>query len=254
MDHAFRPGDLFDGPFGSNLKTSDYTKNGVRVIRLENIGVLSFIDEKKRYISKKKYQDLKKHTVEEGDLIFASFISEDVRAVVLPEIEKAIAKADCFCLRPLVELLENQYLSFILSSRQTYSELVAAIHGATRPRITTKQLRNLKIPLAPLEEQKEIIRQVDSLFNLSDEIEKRVKSGVERTEKITQAILSKAFKGELLTTEAELARQEDRSYESASLLLSKNKGIRERFMTSNIIDILYSLNFEGMSVIGKKQQ
>ena len=227
MDYAFRPGNLFDGPFGSNLKTSDYTENGVRVIRLENIGFLSFKDEKKTFISGEKYQDLKKHTVGKGDLIVASFIAEDLRAVVLPKIEKAIAKADCFCLRPMAEMSDSRYLAFILSSRQTYSELVKAVHGATRPRITTKQLKNLIIPLAPLKEQKEIVRRVEALFKLAEKIEKGVIKAEVKAEKLIQAILAKAFRGELVPTEAKLARREGRSYEPAPVLLAKIKGQRK---------------------------
>ncbi len=30
--------DFVDGPFGSDLKVSDYTKNGVRVLQLQNVG------------------------------------------------------------------------------------------------------------------------------------------------------------------------------------------------------------------------
>jgi type I restriction enzyme S subunit len=37
-----------------------------------------------------------------------------------------------------------------------------------------------------------------------------------RADKITQAMLAKAFRGELVPTEAELARQEGRDYEPAS--------------------------------------
>ncbi|MCD4779694.1 MAG: restriction endonuclease subunit S [Candidatus Omnitrophica bacterium] len=54
---------IFDGPFGSNLKTVDYTSSGVRVVRLENIGRLKFIEEKESYISNEKYKTLLKHTV-----------------------------------------------------------------------------------------------------------------------------------------------------------------------------------------------
>ena len=46
-------------------------------------------------------------------------------------------------------------------------------------------------------------------------------------EKITQAILAKAFRGELVPTEAELARQEGRSYEPASALLERIRAERE---------------------------
>ena len=202
VDYAFRPEGLFDGPFGSNLKTSDYTHRGVRVVRIENIGFLSFLEEKRTYISAQKYETLKKHTVREGDLIFASFISDGVRTVILPKVEKTIAKADCFCLRPLPQLLDRRYLAIILSSRQTYSELSEGIHGATRPRITTKQLRNLNIPLSPLEEQREIVDRVESLLKLADSIQKRVEVELSRTEKMTQAILAKAFRGELVPNKA----------------------------------------------------
>ena len=44
-------------------------------------------------------------------------------------------------------------------------------------------------------------------------------AGTARAEKLTQAILAKAFRGELVPTEAELARQEGRTYEPASDLL-----------------------------------
>jgi len=101
LQELFPPGGIFDGPFGSNLKTSDYKTSGVRVIRLENVGRLRFKNERETYISQKKYLTLQRHTVSEGDIIFASFIDEEVRVCVLPRLETAaIAKADCFCLRP----------------------------------------------------------------------------------------------------------------------------------------------------------
>ncbi len=45
-----------------------------------------------------------------------------------------------------------------------------------------------------------------------------------RADKLTQAILAKAFRGELVPTEAELARQEGRDYEPASVLLERIRG------------------------------
>lgn len=48
-----------------------------------------------------------------------------------------------------------------------------------------------------------------------------------RAEKLTQAILAKAFRGELVPTEAELARREGREYEPASALLERVRAERE---------------------------
>ncbi|MGB9242422.1 MAG: aldo/keto reductase [Candidatus Acidiferrales bacterium] len=45
--------------------------------------------------------------------------------------------------------------------------------------------------------------------------------GLLLTDKLTQAILAKAFRGELVPTEAELARREGRSYEPASAPLAR---------------------------------
>ena len=67
---------------------------------------------------------------------------------------------------------------------------------------------------------------MDALFALADKIEARVKSATARVEKITQAILAKAFRGELVPTEAELARQEGRGYEPASVLLERIRASR----------------------------
>ena len=120
----FSKGDIFDGPFGSNLKTDDYTQSGVRVIRLENIATLEFINSKESYISEDKYETLKKHTVSEGDLIFSSFISEPPRACLLPKLDTlAIAKADCFCLRPNSNLINKKYLCMFFVSQLCFEQL-----------------------------------------------------------------------------------------------------------------------------------
>ena len=119
------------------------------------------------------------------------------------------------------------YLTFQLVSRDSYERLSENIHGATRPRINTTQLRNLEVRICPLPEQQKIVRRVEAMFKLADTVEKRVALATARAEKLTQAILAKAFRGELVPTEAELARREGRSYESASELLSRIKSERE---------------------------
>ncbi len=86
--------------------------------------------------------------------------------------------------------------------------------------------------LPPLEEQHEIVRRVEALFKLADTIEKRVGAATRRADKLTQAILAKAFRGELVPTEAELAGREGRLYEPASALLERIKAEREKASAS----------------------
>jgi type I restriction enzyme S subunit len=60
-----------------------------------------------------------------------------------------------------------------------------------------------------------------------DAVKERVSAATARADKLTQSILAKAFRGELVPTEAELARREGREYEPASVLLERIKAERE---------------------------
>lgn len=219
LEDLLPKGGIFDGPFGSNLKTSDYTASGVRVIRLENIGHLTFYNAKETYISPEKYEALTKHTVGCGDIIFSSFIADEIRVCALPQLTtKAIAKADCFCLRPMTDLVDRTFLTFQLVSRESYNALVESVHGATRPRINTTQLRRLKIRMCPLQEQQEIVRRVEALFKFADQIEARYNKAKAYVDKLAQSILAKAFRGELV--------EQDPNDEPASVLLERIRGQR----------------------------
>ena len=77
------------------------------------------------------------------------------------------------------------------------------------------------VPLPPLAEQQEIVRRVSALFARADAIEVRAAAALKRVESLAQAVLAKAFRGELVPTEAQLAGRENRPYESAGELLER---------------------------------
>jgi type I restriction enzyme S subunit len=82
------------------------------------------------------------------------------------------------------------------------------------------------VPIAPPLEQDETVRRVSALFTLADAVEAKVNAGTERAEQMTQAVLAKAFRGELVPTEADLARRDGRDYEPASALLDRIRAER----------------------------
>ncbi|MDD5388923.1 MAG: restriction endonuclease subunit S [Gallionellaceae bacterium] len=57
---------------------------------------------------------------------------------------------------------------------------------------------NVEFPLPPLDEQSEIVRRVESLFSYADRLEARYKTARAQVEKLTPALLAKAFRGELV--------------------------------------------------------
>jgi type I restriction enzyme, S subunit len=213
-----------DGPFGSNLKSSDYVTKGVRVVRLENIGILTFRDEYKSFVTQEKYATIKKHTVHGGDIIFSSFITDSIRATILPEyIIKAINKADCFLVRTADSKINKKYLSYFFMTREMYGKLVGGIHGATRPRINISQLKATTIPYAPLPEQQLIVAEIERRLSVCDKLEESIRQGLEQAEALKQSILKKAFKGRLVP--------QDPNDEPASALLERIALVKSRGST-----------------------
>jgi type I restriction enzyme S subunit len=139
-----------------------------------------------------------------------------------------------FCFQRHIALLRpsekcsSKFLWIIMASPEVFRQAWSGVTGSAQPTLPLGNLRTIPAKLPPIEEQHEIIRRVDALFKLADAIEKRVAAATVRAEKLTQAILAKAFRGELVPTEAELARREGRGYESASVLLERIRKEREK--------------------------
>jgi type I restriction enzyme S subunit len=190
---------VFDGPFGSHLKSADYSDSGVRVVRLENIGHLKFLGDRETFVPRAKYLSLEKHALRVGDVMFSSFVDEEVRVcLVPPDLGTAINKADCFCLRIEASKAIPAFVAYRLATVKTYSDLKAMVHGATRPRINLSQLRSYEISLPSRQEQQEIVRRLDELFALAETLHCRYDNAVSRATKLTPSVLGKAFRGELV--------------------------------------------------------
>ncbi|MEO6219014.1 MAG: restriction endonuclease subunit S, partial [Ginsengibacter sp.] len=190
---------ISDGPFGSNLKSVDYVESGIRVIRLENIGELEFRNEYQTFITNEKYETIKNHTVSKGDIIFSSFISENIRTVILPDyIDRAVNKADCFLVRTSESRINRKYLVYYFSTRALYNQLVEEIHGATRPRINTTQLKAARIPIPSIKEQHNIVQVIESRLSVTDKMGESIIQSLQQAEALRQSILKKAFEGKLI--------------------------------------------------------
>jgi type I restriction enzyme S subunit len=118
------------------------------------------------------------------------------------------------------------YLYLCLQTNSFLESLQDSTTGSDLPHITGTGVAEFTFPYPPPEEQQEIVRRVEALFKLVDAIEQRVATAPARADKLTQAILAKAFRGELVPTDAELARREGRDYEPASALLERIRAER----------------------------
>ncbi|WP_080693485.1 restriction endonuclease subunit S [Pseudomonas chlororaphis] len=87
--------------------------------------------------------------------------------------------------------------------------------SSAQPVISGEKIYPIGLNIAPLEEQTEIVRRIEQLFALADQLEAKVASAKSRIDHLTQSILSKAFRGELVP--------QDPNDEPASVLLERIK-------------------------------
>jgi len=123
-------------------------------------------------------------------------------------------------------VLDAQWLVYFFTSLHFFRQCAAVMSQTTRDFVPIREQYRLFLAIPPLDEQGEIVRRLTALLGLADRIEQRLTTATTRTDRITQSILAKAFRGELVPTEAELARQEGRDYEPASVLLERIRAER----------------------------
>ncbi|HCV78226.1 MAG TPA: hypothetical protein DGS68_16090 [Pseudomonas sp.] len=90
--------------------------------------------------------------------------------------------------------------------------------GTTHTTVYFPEWLSMHIALPHIDEQREIARRVEQLLALADQLEARVKATQTRIDRLTQSILAKAFRGELVP--------QDPNDEPASVLLERIKAQR----------------------------
>jgi type I restriction enzyme S subunit len=86
-----------------------------------------------------------------------------------------------------------------------YETTRAAGTGGNQPALNKQRVANLIIPVPPLEEQAEVVRRVDQLLAVAGRLLARIDLAARRVDRSSQAVLAKAFRGELTLTTQEAA-------------------------------------------------
>jgi type I restriction enzyme S subunit len=89
-----------------------------------------------------------------------------------------------------------EYAEFFI--RVAKADLSTFAPATAQKNINISILNELAVPLPPLTEQHEIVRRVEELFALANRIEARYQKVKVQVDKLTQSILAKAFRGELV--------------------------------------------------------
>lgn len=202
-------------------KTPNYQGEGVAFLSVRNVRPFRIVDTNVKRISEKEHREITgRCNPAAGDILYTKIGSFGYAAANRLSYPFSLFVSVAL-IKPVCECFTTDYAELVMNSEIVYSQAADRVSGSGVPDLHLIEIRDFRIPLPSLAEQNEIVRRVESLFRFADVIEKRVSTATARAEKLTQSILSKAFRGELVPTEAELARREGREYEPASVLLER---------------------------------
>jgi type I restriction enzyme S subunit len=199
--------------------------SGTPVLRIPNIAK-GLIDKDDLKFAKLDRQEREKLALSEGDILMIrsnGSVSLVGRTALVSEADTGFAFAG-YLLRLRFDRQRGlpSYVSLALRTYEVRGQIeIPARSTSGVHNINAEEVRKLRIRLPSLKEQSDVVRRVETLFAVADSVEKQVAGASGRADRLFQSILGKAFRGELVPTEAELARQEQRDYEPASALLER---------------------------------
>ena len=193
-DIAIKDNGIVDGPFGSNLKKSDYIadkENGVPVLTTKNLHG-DYTDGSVRYITKEKYEQLKRSSVFPGDILVAKIGSIGTCGIYPLTQRIAIIPANLLKITVLPSMDRKYVYYYILSA--SFQKRIKEIATATaQPAFNVTKFRKLPIPVPPLEEQQRIVARIEELFSQLDDAEATLQKTKAQLALYRQAVLMDAF-------------------------------------------------------------
>ncbi|MFP5285780.1 MAG: restriction endonuclease subunit S, partial [Thermoanaerobaculia bacterium] len=209
--------------YGTSARADGDSRTGVPMLRMANI------QDGRTDLSSLKYADprtpgLKAFYLSPGDVLFnrtnspglvgkAAVFDGDMEAVFASYLVRLKVHRD--------RVLSSFVCAWINSPWGRQWARTVRTDCVSQSNINSSKLRRMPVPTPPLTEQKEIVRRIESLFKFADAVEARVQAGTAFSERLAHAVLDKALRGELVPTEAELAREEGRAYEPAWVVLGR---------------------------------
>ena len=198
--------DVVDGPFGSDLKASEYVAAGVPIARLQNIDRNAFVTKNIRYLTHEKAADLSRHEFRPNDILITKLGDPLGKACIVPaSIGRGVIVADLVRVRPDESRVDRQYLTYAINSPSIIKQFELHTKGTTRPRVNLSVLRQLPIPVAPREVQDEIVAELEKQFSRLDEAVanlQRVKANLKRYK---ASVLNDAVEGRLVESDSPAA-------------------------------------------------
>ncbi len=156
---------LQTGPFGSQLHSYDYSPGGIPVINPSHMKESRIVPDMDCAVNLKTWERLNRHALKAGDIVFARRGEMGRCALVSQNEDGWLCGTGSLRMRPRHDEVDANFLVTSLSCQRVADYLSLMSVGATMDNLNTGILSRLLIPLPPIDEQKRIVRiiQTDGL-------------------------------------------------------------------------------------------
>jgi type I restriction enzyme S subunit len=203
------------GGIAKNSRKQSLVDEDVPYLRVANVqrGYIDLTEVKTIRVPAEKLEGL---LLESGDILFNEGGDLDKLGrgwVWEGQIPRCTFQNHVFCARLHDMRNQPKFISWWGNSRSLEYFLRSGKQTTNLASINKTMLAALPIQLPPFDEQVEIVRRVEALFNLADRIEARLTTARTHAHRLAPRVLAKAFRGELVP--------QDPSDEPASALLAR---------------------------------
>lgn len=144
---------------GDWVESKDQDPNGdVRLIQLADVGDGEYLNKSNRFLTSEKANQLRCTFLSAGDVLVSRMADPIGRACIFPgDIRPCVAVVDICVIRPDPAIANADWVKYVINTRQFRSIVESRAVGATRPRISGKNLKAIEIEVPDLPEQRRIV-------------------------------------------------------------------------------------------------
>jgi type I restriction enzyme S subunit len=185
------------GPFGSQLKATEYEHGGAPVINPSHIVSGSIRPDPRVAIGPTKAAELTRHSLRLGDLVVARRGELGRCAVVGRSEVGAICGTGSALVRPDERRLLPEFAALVFASRRNRETLALSSVGSTMDNLNSDIIGALKIPILEVEEQRGIVSSVQEQTRKVDALITETERFIELARERRAALITAAVTGQI---------------------------------------------------------
>lgn len=159
-----------------------------------------FIPQIHKFVSKKDFDIYRNNRTPKRNDILMARVGAGIGEAAVIDTDLQFAFYVSLCLiKTFSNYCDVNYLCLVLNSSYgtKYAKNNISSNGSSAGNYNLGHIRSLKIPLPPLAEQKEIVKQVEKHLQTDSYLENQITEREQLTKQLMQSILKDAFEGEL---------------------------------------------------------